>query len=113
MIKELEEGIKAEVAETRFPLHSPCSIAIHYRFLHRSETRSLKEETENRGLSKIRADYIAAVFLAVIFISFGSTYASVKHRLRIEKRILRGVKKFAGWYVESAAGATFSERSLG
>ena len=105
---------EAEVAEILISF-ALALMAIHYWILHRSEARSLKKNLKNRALSKIPADYIVALFLTVILISFGSTYASyasVKGRLRIEKRILNGVEKFAGRYVRYGMWATAAELYL-
>jgi len=105
---------EAEVAEILISF-ALALMAIHYWILHRSEAGSLKKNLKNRTLSGIRANYIVAVFLAVILISFGTTfvsYASVENRLRIEKRILGGVEKFAGRYVRYGMWATAAQLYL-
>jgi tetratricopeptide (TPR) repeat protein len=105
---------EAEVAEILISL-ALSLLAIHYWILHRSEAGSLKKNLKNRTLSGIRADHIVAIFLAVILLSFGSTfasYASVKNRLRIEKRILNGVEKFAERYVRFGMWQTAAQLYL-
>jgi len=105
---------EAEVAEILISF-ALSVLTIYYWTLYRSEARSIKKNLKNRTLSRTRADYIVAVFLAVLLISFGSTYASyapVKNRLRIEKNILNGVEKFAGRYVRYGMWETAAQLFL-